>query len=514
MSGTYVIQSQTRVGGSSGHVGDHDNLGAVMAGVNDIVYNVLNTAYSGGADPTNTNDSTAAINAALAATPAGGQCFVPQGTYKISGVITIPQGVTLKGVDASDPTQGSVLSVANNANLSCVISDGSFASNGGFVSTGPRVEGIVIKANGANQSSGTGIGIAFCSYRGEILRCRINDTRGDGIRVTNMTANGGVVSGSVVECKVRDNTLAGCGTAGTSGNREGIAFRDSGASLVTDWWCEDNVVWEGALAQTTGHGIYANSPVGSVVSGNHLYGIGIHGIYMSGTGATRIEDNYVEYFGQLASSGACYGIYAMDSGGAPGAHISGNVINIDQLITGNTFVGIYLTNGGSGQAAFFGLGVNNVYSQVAAATAMSIQNQGAAGSFIVAGCPQVVYGFTTPYALLNAYGTYLGDMFKGGQQPAYASTMAVDTTKGTTIGITLTGSVTMDIPTQMVNGQTFTFIFYQPNSGGTYTYVVNFTNNNTGIAKWVNATFVAATGASAMSAVTFVTDGYDIVQVV
>src|ERR1700722_16663516 len=123
MSGTYVIQPQTRVGGSTGHLADHDNLGAVLSGVPDTAYNVLNTAYSGGADPTGTNDSTAAINAALTATPAGGVCLVPAGTYKISGTIVIPNDVTLKGTDPSDPTAGSTLSVANSSNLSSVISD-------------------------------------------------------------------------------------------------------------------------------------------------------------------------------------------------------------------------------------------------------------------------------------------------------------------------------------------------------------------------------------------------------
>jgi hypothetical protein len=515
MSGTYIIQPQNRVAGSAGHLADHDNLGAVLSAVPDIQYSVLNTQYAGGADPTGYADSTAAINATLTATPAGGVCFVPAGTYKITGTIVIPNDVTLKGTDASDPTAGSILSVANSSNLSSVISDGAFSSNSSSVSNGPRIEGMILKCNGANQASGLGVGIAFCSYRGEIFNCRVNDSRGDGIRIANQTANAGVVSGSVVECKIRDCTIAGCGTAGTSGNREGIALRDSGAGAVTDFWVEDCVIWEGALTQTKGMGIYANSPVGGIVRGNHLYGIGTHGIYMQGTGATRVVDNYVEYFGQLTSSGACYGIYVMDSGGAPGCYIAGNTINVDDAISGNTFVGLYLTNVGSNQQAFFGLGVNTFYtSSVSAATAVSIQNQGSATNFTVAGSAQMCYGFTQPYVLNNAYGTYVGDMFKGLQDPAYASTMAVDLTKGTTVMITLTGNVAMDIPTQMVTGMSFTFIFYQPTTGGTYNYTVTWTNNNTAIAKWVNATFVATTGASAMSAVTFVTDGYDIVQVV
>ena len=51
-------------------------------------YNVLNAAYAGGADPTGTNDSTDAINAALAAAPAGQPTWFPPGTYAIAGQVT------------------------------------------------------------------------------------------------------------------------------------------------------------------------------------------------------------------------------------------------------------------------------------------------------------------------------------------------------------------------------------------------------------------------------------------
>lgn len=472
--------------------------------------NPLSEVY--GAVGNGTTDDTTAINAALAATPQGGTCFLPGGhTYKISGTLTVPQLVTFLGAETPDPTAGSIISVANGANLSAVISDSTFSSNGTFVSTGPRVQGIVINANGANQSSGTGVGIAMCSYRGEVINCRVNSTRGDGIRISNQSNNASVVTGTPVECKIRDNTIAGCGTGNLANNREGIAMRDSGSSSVTDFWITRNVIWAGALAETNGMGIYANSASGGLISENHLYGIGTHGLYITGGGSTRIINNYVEYFGQLASFGACYAIYAMDSGGAPGTHISGNTVNFDDTVTGNTFVGLYLINVGSNDQAFFSLGPNMFYTTaVPGATAISIQNQGAATNFTVAGCPQMVSGFTNPYVLLNQYGTYIGTMFDTIQSPAYASTLAVDLTKGTVVGVTLDGNVTMDVPTQMTAGMRFTFIFYQDATGGR---TVTWSNNNTGFSKWQNANFVPTITANAMSAVSFVTDGYDMIQV-
>jgi hypothetical protein len=197
-------------------------------------------------------------------------------------------------------------------------------------------------------------------------------------------------------------------------------------------------------------------------------------------------------------------------------HISGNTINIDQAVTGNTFVSIYLINGGSGNAAFYSLGPNNLFTSVAAATAVSIQNQGDATSCVVAGCPQMTTGFTSPYKLLNAAGTYLGDMFAGIQGPAYAATLTPDLTRGTTVAVgMLTGNITINLPSQMTAGMRFTFIFYQDATGGRTVTWAN-TGGPTGGAVWVNTTLSPAlvTTANKASAVTFVTDGYNIVQVV
>jgi hypothetical protein len=50
-----------------------------------------------GADPSGAADSTGAINAALAATPVGGVCYLPAGTYTTSAPIVVPPTVTLLG---------------------------------------------------------------------------------------------------------------------------------------------------------------------------------------------------------------------------------------------------------------------------------------------------------------------------------------------------------------------------------------------------------------------------------
>jgi hypothetical protein len=57
------------------------------------------TAY--GADPTGAADSTSAINDALAATPVGGICYLPAGTFTTSAPIVVPPSVTLLGSHGS-----------------------------------------------------------------------------------------------------------------------------------------------------------------------------------------------------------------------------------------------------------------------------------------------------------------------------------------------------------------------------------------------------------------------------
>lgn len=465
-----------------------------------------------GADPSGATDSTTGIQDALNATPAGGVCYATAGTYKLSGTIVVPDNVTLQGDESSDFVFGTLFSVADASNLNAVISDSIWSSNGSSNSTAPRVVGIMIDGNSAGQTSGQGLGIAMCSYRGEVLRCRVLNTRGDGVRITDSNSAGTAVGEFCVENKVENNAIKSPGLGNLSNNTEGIAFRDSGASSVTDYWCKENVIY--GDPDTNGVGIFASAASGAIISENHLYGTGTHGIYIAdGSSAFRIINNYVEYFGQKIDSGVCYGIYAVDGGNGPGTVISDNVVNIDVDVTGNTFEAIHLTNPASGDPAYISLGPNNMSSAVAAAKALVVDNQGDAGNFILAMSPQCVNGFTSPYTM-NNYMNLVGEPFAAHQQPTYSATMSVDPTLGTVITIVLGGNLTLDLPVCFPAGMKITFVFQQPDTGGTYNYTVTFasTGGYAGGGNWANASFVAATGASAFSSVEFSSDGYDLVQ--
>lgn len=130
MTGSYVLQPQTRLAGQSGHVGDHDNLGAVLAGNSGVVFNALNTTYSGGADPTGASDCTAAFQACLTAMIAfgGAIMYVPAGSYRQDSQVAwnSSKSLTLVGdgpgatvilLNTSTPTSTTYWLITNSARV-------------------------------------------------------------------------------------------------------------------------------------------------------------------------------------------------------------------------------------------------------------------------------------------------------------------------------------------------------------------------------------------------------------
>jgi pectate lyase-like protein len=93
-----VIRSAVGIGGlTAAAAAAPDPASAATATTLDWIV-ATDTAY--GADPTGAEDSAAAINAALAATPVGGICYLPAGTYQTSAPLVVPPRVTLLGSHA------------------------------------------------------------------------------------------------------------------------------------------------------------------------------------------------------------------------------------------------------------------------------------------------------------------------------------------------------------------------------------------------------------------------------
>lgn len=89
---TFTIPPDNKTAGEGGFVADINNAYAALAAV--AGYNVLDAAYGGGADSSGVADSTAAINAAIAAAQGagGGAVYFPPGTYLVSSPLLLSGG--------------------------------------------------------------------------------------------------------------------------------------------------------------------------------------------------------------------------------------------------------------------------------------------------------------------------------------------------------------------------------------------------------------------------------------
>jgi hypothetical protein len=91
-----------KVPGDGSPAADMDNTSSELLDMGGT-FNALNEAFSGGADPTGSTDSAAALNAMLSAGPVGTCCYLPpvyydagtwyQAKYKIGSTVTVPPGI-------------------------------------------------------------------------------------------------------------------------------------------------------------------------------------------------------------------------------------------------------------------------------------------------------------------------------------------------------------------------------------------------------------------------------------
>jgi Pectate lyase superfamily protein len=132
-----------------------------------------------GADPSGSTDSTTAILNAIGALPAsGGVVYFPAGTYKLSGVITIGSGVTLRG----DGAQTTILQqTSTSANAIFVTEVSTYV-------TDVTIEDLQV----LGPSSGTGVGIYGSAdsdtqgiFRLRIANVVVTSFGGNGIEIHN-----------------------------------------------------------------------------------------------------------------------------------------------------------------------------------------------------------------------------------------------------------------------------------------------------------------------------------------
>lgn len=463
----FTIPPATAVPLQPGFITDINNCYAAESAIAGI--NVLNSAYSGGADPSGVADSYAAIQAALtaASSATAPTVYVPAGTYIVSQALSIPGGVTVRGDGPSD----SIIKMKNAVNQACVAASAGWAASTATTSINPIVlRDLTFDANQANQSSGAGHGVVLQSYYTLVQNCVFQNTRGDGLRFDQLGANGTTaISNTMVENRIRDCAFRANGANGFNVN-------DPTHNTITDGWIEDCAVQGSTLA-----GITIGSGAGWLVAGNHVYSIGGSAIAVNRMFQTRVTGNYIESCGASATSGFYFLIDAANgqvSDTGFGSVISANVGyflgpagNVGSTIGG---IVVQSATGGTANVAITG---NQLFcSGASGLPGIWLQNQSGTASVNAAVTGNVLNGWTTPVQLVanggpmtinsQVYGPLDVTVAGAGLQVAEGSNakQGTVTMNGTTAVVVSTTAVT-------ANSRIFLSINTQAGSGPGVPYV-------------------------------------------
>jgi len=220
------------------------------------------------------------INSALNALPEnGGKVYLAEGTYIVSGAITIGKSnVTLLGAGASTVIK---IKDSHNASINVIYASGK---------SGLLIQNLRIDGNKANQTSGTMHGIYFSSVENsKIVDCWLEDLRSIGIALSSSSNN-----------TVTSNTCQGNGSYG-------IWLGSSSNNTVTGNNCQGNILhgiylfnlnYNNAISSNTCQGnnwagIQLYSSDNNTVSANTCQGNGYQGILLDASSNNTVTSNMV-----------------------------------------------------------------------------------------------------------------------------------------------------------------------------------------------------------------------------
>jgi Pectate lyase superfamily protein len=256
---SYTIPPDTRANLQTGHIADHNNIADVLTGMG-AVNNVLNTAYSGGADKTGAADSTAAIRAAFSALPAaGGVVYLPTGTYKTNGPLVMPSGSALVG------DHGNILSQTNYGTT--------IKPSASWVQGGASSNAVILIESGTEQ--------------------QVRNLMIDGTALA-VSADGIQVNGSATNVKLSDLEIrhpTGCGLNGitVSGNTvraEHVTVTDAGNVGFLMMWTDSTFIDCEAITSTAQGWYIGPNGINSQLIGCRAEWSGTNGFQISGSWGT------------------------------------------------------------------------------------------------------------------------------------------------------------------------------------------------------------------------------------
>jgi hypothetical protein len=239
-------------------------------------------------------NDTHAIQAAIAAAPAGGTVWFPPGTYMVSKTLKLRPGTTYRG---SNP-ESSVIRQRNGANLIAVMADENFLGSRRQTASGIQIEDLGIDGNASGNKHNTngGHGLVLMTDRCLVRHVIVSNTTGAGIVLEDSNATGTVVIDNGVENRIQDCTVIQPGTYG-------VWIRDTHhLGRQTDGYLLNNVVKD-----TSGDwAMRIERAAGWFIANNHVYHCARNGIYLSHVAGTYFYCNEVDKFGLTENPPASY----------------------------------------------------------------------------------------------------------------------------------------------------------------------------------------------------------------
>lgn len=284
----------------------------------------------------NTTADAATINTAITGSSAGDEIVI-DGPCLLNATIKLLGDRSYRG----ESRTGTILLQANSSNLTAMFASDSYENNSAFVGQPLSVRSLTLDGNKANNT-GTTVGIMIRSWQTVIEDVDITDMDGDGIRITEVSANGTHLSNTLGNGVINNSFIEYSGG-------HGISVVDS-ENAATDWMVTHNfIAYSGVDA------IHSDNVAGWQISDNHIYGVQQNAIYAHRMYNTTIANNSIDDIGETTTVGTWYGIYGTVQGGKSST-VVGNRIFTDGINASSTYryLALYKVNYGDGKASVTG----------------------------------------------------------------------------------------------------------------------------------------------------------------
>jgi hypothetical protein len=166
-----------------------------------------------------------------------------------------------------------------------------------------QLTGLVLDGNAANQTGGTGHGIALLTQASSIVDCMVQNVLGSGIVITDHSSPVSYPAGYTATVSCPENGIYRCRVYMPGQN--GIWIQEY-ASYVTDGYIEECIIDYDFSGSSSSVGILVANMAGWRVIGNHVYALPADSYHLFNCDEAWIERNSVDNFGQLSLSGETY----------------------------------------------------------------------------------------------------------------------------------------------------------------------------------------------------------------